>query len=121
MLICICNGQVVNKVVVIMFFFKLKVVIVNVLKEEGFIEDFKVEGDIKFELEFIFKYFQGKVVVESIQCVSCSGLCIYKKKDELLKVMVGLGIVVVFIFKGVMIDCVVCQVGFGGEIICYVV
>lgn len=121
MLIRIRNGQVANKVAVIMFFFKLKVVIVNVLKEEGFIEDFKVEGDIKFELEFILKYFQGKVVVESIQRVSRLGLRIYKRKDELSKVMAGLGIVVVFIFKGVMIDRVARQVGFGGEIICYVV
>lgn len=35
--------------------------------------------------------------------------------------MGGLGVVVVFIFKGLMLDCVVCKVGFGGEIICYVV
>ncbi|MDU1436777.1 MAG: 30S ribosomal protein S8 [Citrobacter freundii] len=49
---------------------KLKVAIANVLKEEGFIEDFKVEGDTKPELELTLKYFQGKAVVESIQRVS---------------------------------------------------
>lgn len=44
--------------------------IANVLKEEGFIEDFKVEGDTKPELELTLKYFRGKAVVESIQRVS---------------------------------------------------
>ena len=55
------------------------------LKEEGFIEDFKVEGDTKPELELTLKYFQGKAVVESIQRVSRPGLRIYKRKDELPK------------------------------------
>ncbi len=58
---------------------KLKVAIANVLKEEGFIEDFKVEGDTKPELE-LTQVFPGKAVVESIQRVSRPGLRIYKKK-----------------------------------------
>lgn len=54
--------------------------IANVLKEEGFIEDFKIEGDAKPVLELVLKYFQGKAVVESIQRISRPGLRIYKKK-----------------------------------------
>ena len=99
---------------------KLKVAIANVLKEEGFIEDFKVEGDTKPELELTLKYFQGKAVVESIQRVSRPGLRIYKRKDELPKVMAGLGIAVVSTSKGVMTDRAARQAGLGGEIICYV-
>ena len=86
MLTRIRNGQAANKAAVTMPSSKLKVAIANVLKEEGFIEDFKVEGDTKPELELTLKYFQGKAVVESIQRVSRPGLRIYKKKDELPKV-----------------------------------
>lgn len=80
MLTRIRNGQAANKVAVTMPSAKLKVAIANVLKEEGFIEDFKVEGDTKPELELTLKYFQGKAVVESIQRVSRLCLRIYKKK-----------------------------------------
>jgi small subunit ribosomal protein S8 len=66
MLTRIRNGQAANKAAVTMPSSKLKVAIANVLKEEGFIEDFKVEGDTKPELELTLKYFQGKAVVESI-------------------------------------------------------
>lgn len=70
MLTRIRNGQAANKAAVTMPSSKLKVAIANVLKEEGFIEDFKVEGDTKPELELTLKYFEGKAVVESIQRVS---------------------------------------------------
>ena len=63
---------------------------------------------------------QGKAVVESIQRVSRPGLRIYKRKDELPKVMAGLGIAVVSTSKGVMTDRAARQAGLGGEIICYV-
>ena len=120
MLTRIRNGQAANKAAVTMPSSKLKVAIVNVLKEEGFIEDFKVEGDTKPELELTLKYFQGKAVVESIQRVSRPGLRIYKRKDELPKVMAGLGIAGVSTSKGVMTDRAARQAGLGGEIICYV-
>ena len=115
MLTRIRNGQAANKAAVTMPSSKLKVAIANVLKEEGFIEDFKVEGDTKPELELTLKYFQGKAVVESIQRVSRPGLRIYKRKDELPKVMAG-----VSTSKGVMNDRAARQAGLGGEIICYV-
>lgn len=66
------------------------------------------------------KYFEGKVVIEEIKCVSWLGLCIYKLNDFIFKVMGGLGVVIVFIDRGVMIDWVVCVVGVGGEVFCYV-
>lgn len=103
MLTRIRNGQAANKAAVTMPSSKLKVAIANVLKEEGFIEDFKVEGDTKPELELTLKYFGGKAVVKAFS-VSAASLRIYKRKDELPKVMAGLGIAVVSTSKGVMTD-----------------
>jgi small subunit ribosomal protein S8 len=120
MLTRIRNGQAANKVAVTMPSSKLKMAIANVLKKEGYIKEFKIEGDTKPELELVLKYYQGKSVVESIQRISRPGLRIYKKKDELPKVMAGMGIAVISTSKGVMTDRTARQAGLGGEIICYV-
>ena len=120
MLTRIRNGQAANKVAINMPSSKLKVAIANVLAAEGYIESVKVLEGVKPELEITLKYFQGKPVVESIQRVSRPGLRIYKRKDELPKVMGGLGIAVVSTSKGVMTDRAARQAGLGGEIICYV-
>ena len=120
MLTRIRNGQAANKVAINMPSSKLKVAIANVLAAEGYIESVKVLEGAKHELEITLKYFQGKPVVESIQRVSRPGLRIYKRKDELPKVMGGLGVAVISTSKGVMTDRAARQAGLGGEIICYV-
>lgn len=120
MLTRIRNGQAANKVAITMPSSKLKVAIANVLAEEGYVENVKVLEGVKPELEITLKYFQNKPVVESIQRVSRPGLRIYKRKDELPKVMGGLGIAIVSTSKGVMTDRAARQAGLGGEIICYV-
>mgnify|MGYP000864189055 FL=1 len=120
MLTRIRNGQTANKVAISMPSSKLKVAIANVLAAEGYIESVKVLEGAKPELEITLKYFQGKPVVESIQRVSRPGLRIYKRKDELPKVMGGLGVAVISTSKGVMTDRAARQAGLGGEIICYV-
>lgn len=120
MLTRIRNGQAANKVVINMPSSKLKVAIANVLAEEGYIENVKVLEGVKPEMEITLKYFQGKPVVESIQRVSRPGLRIYKRKDELPKVMGGLGVAVISTSKGVMTDRAARQAGLGGEVICYV-
>ena len=120
MLTRIRNGQAANKVAINMPSSKLKVAIANVLAAEGYIESVKVLEGAKPELEITLKYFQGKPVVESIQRVSRPGLRIYKRKDELPKVMGGLGFAVISTSKGVMTDRAARQAGLGGEIICYV-
>ena len=120
MLTRIRNGQSAAKVSVAMPSSKQKVAIAKLLKEEGFIADYKVSGDVKAELEVELKYFQGKPVVELIQRVSRPGLRIYKKRGELPKIMNGLGIAVVSTSKGVMTDRAARKAGMGGEIICYV-
>ena len=120
MLTRIRNGQAANKVAINMPSSKLKVAIANVLAAEGYLESVKVLEGAKPELEITLKYFQGKPVVESIQRVSRPGLRIYKRKDELPKVMGGLGVAVISTSKGVMSDRAARQAGLGGEIICYV-
>ena len=120
MLTRIRNGQAANKVAINMPSSNLKVAIANVLAAEGYIESVKVLEGAKPELEITLKYFQGKPVVESIQRVSRPGLRIYKRKDELPKVMGGLGVAVISTSKGVMTDRAARQAGLGGEIICYV-
>ena len=120
MLTRIRNGQAANKVSVKMPSAKLKVAIAKLLKAEGYITDYAVAGEAKPELEITLKYFQGKPVVETIQRVSRPGLRIYKGKDELPKVMGGLGVAIVSTSKGLMTDRAARLAGMGGEVICYV-
>jgi small subunit ribosomal protein S8 len=120
MLTRIRNGQAAAKVSVAMPSSKQKVAIAQLLKEEGYIADYKVSSDVKAELEVELKYFQDKPVVELIQRVSRPGLRIYKKRGDLPKIMNGLGIAVVSTSKGVMTDRAARKAGMGGEIICYV-
>lgn len=120
MLTRIRNGQAANKVSVKMPSAKLKIAIAKLLKDEGFITDYAVTGEVKSELEITLKYFQGQPVVETIQRVSRPGLRIYKGKNELPKVMGGLGVAVVSTSKGLMTDRAARQAGMGGEVICYV-
>lgn len=114
------NGQSATKVAVTMPSSKLKVAIAELLKKEGYIADYKVEDGAKAQLEVSLKYFQGAAVVESIQRVSRPGLRIYKKKDELPRVMGGLGIAIVSTSKGLMTDRAARKAGMSGEIIGYV-
>jgi small subunit ribosomal protein S8 len=114
------NGQQAKKVSVSMPSSKLKVAVAKLLKEEGFITDFAVAGEAKPELSVELKYFEGKAVIESIQRVSRPGLRIYKKRDELPKVMGGLGIAIVSTSKGLMTDRAARSAGIGGEIIGFV-
>jgi|TARA_B110000211_G_scaffold116033_1_gene134384 small subunit ribosomal protein S8 len=114
------NGQMAEKVSVVMPSSKLRVAICEVLKSEGYITDFAASGDVKPVLEVTLKYFEGKQVIDTIERVSRPGLRIYKKKDELPKVMGGLGVAIVSTSKGVMTDRAARNAGMGGEIIGYV-
>ncbi|ACA88926.1 MULTISPECIES: 30S ribosomal protein S8 [Shewanella] len=120
MLTRIRNGQAAKHVSVTMPSAKLKIAIAKTLKEEGYITDYAVADEAKPVLEITLKYFQGQPVVETIQRVSRPGLRIYKGKDELPKVMGGLGVAIVSTSKGLMTDRTARQNGMGGEVICYV-
>jgi len=114
------NGQMAGRVSVTMPSSKLRVAIANVLKDEGYVAAVSVSGDVKPVLEITLKYFEGKKVIGSIERVSRPGLRIYKKKDELPKVLGGLGVAIVSTSKGVMTDRAARKAGMGGEIIGYV-
>ena len=120
MLTRIRNGQSANKADVAMPASKTKQSIAQVLKDEGYITDFSVSEDAKPELTVSLKYFDGKSVIESINRMSRPGLRVYKNKDELPKVLNGLGIVIVSTSKGMMTDRAARAAGIGGELICSV-
>jgi len=121
MLTRIRNAQGVQKTAVSMPSSKLKVAIANVLKDEGYIEDFAVttEGG-KAELQIGLKYYTGRPVIERLERVSRPGLRIYKGKDDIPQVMNGLGVAIISTPQGVMTDRKARATGVGGEVICYV-
>ena len=122
MLTRIRNAQSTNKVTVSMPNSKVKVGIASVLKDEGFINDFRVnENDGKPELEVTLKYFEGRGVIDSLKRASRPGLRIYRSKDELPRVMDGLGIAIISTSGGFMTDAAARAAGHGGEVVCYVV
>lgn len=121
MLTRIRNGLGAGKTDVVMPSSKVKKAIAGVLKNEGYVSDFSVQDiDGKPVLKVALKYYQGKPVIEHIKRVSRPGLRIYKGKDELPRVMGGLGIAIVSTSAGVMTDRAARKAGHGGEILCEV-
>lgn len=121
MLTRIRNGQMAEKLGVTMPSSKLKEAIAQVLKDEGYIEGFAVRKDGgKSELDIELKYYAGRPVIERIERVSRPGLRIYRGRQDLPKVMNGLGIAIVSTPKGVMTDRKARSVNVGGEVLCIV-
>jgi len=122
MLVRIKNAAAVGKPTVKMPSSKIKVAIAGVLKDEGYIGDSRVTdlGGGKAELEIVLKYYQGRPVIEKLQRFSRSGLRQYRGKDELPKVLGGLGISIVSTSKGIMTDSQARHQGVGGEVLCFV-
>ena len=121
MLTRVRNAQKANKVSVEMPASNQKANIAAVLKEEGYISDFKVSDDALRKLVIELKYYQGKPVIETIKRISKPGLRIFKSKDQLPSINGGLGIAIISTSKGVMTDRQARAAGFGGEVICSVV
>jgi small subunit ribosomal protein S8 len=120
MLTRIRNAGSALKEVVAMPSSKIKVSIAKVLKDEGYIEDYKTTGDKKPELCVTLKYYAGKPVIEKIERISRPGLRIYRGCNELPTVMNGLGIAIVSTPQGVITDRKARQLKVGGEVICVV-
>lgn len=121
MLTRIRNGQQAEKVSVSMPSSKLKKAIAQVLKDEGYIEDYRV-NDVNGlpQMEVVLKYYSGRPVIEKIERVSRPGLRIYKGRGDLPRVMNGLGVAVVSTSRGVMTDRKARSIGVGGEVLCVV-
>ena len=121
MLTRIRNAQMVEQAVVAMPSSKVKLAIARVLQDEGYIDAFKVSSDVvKPVLEIALKYYAGRPVIEKIERVSKPGLRIYKSKDDIPRVMNGLGIAIVSTSHGVMTDRKARASGVGGEVLCIV-
>jgi small subunit ribosomal protein S8 len=121
MLTRIRNAQLANKAMVVMPSSKVKIAIVKVLKDEGFVEDFTVyENAGKPALEISLKYYAGRPVIERIDRVSKPGLRIYRGANDIPRVMNGLGVAIVSTPKGVMTDRKARASNMGGEVLCIV-
>ena len=121
MLTRIRNAQMVEKVSVTMPSSKVKVAIAQVLKDEGYIDDFAVKAEgAKSELNIALKYYAGRPVIERLERVSKPGLRVYRGRNDIPTVMTGLGVAIVSTPKGVMTDRKARATGVGGEVICYV-
>ncbi len=121
MLTRIRNAQMVGHLHVGMPHSRLKVSIAQVLKDEGYVEDFAVRdnGGHK-ELRIGLKYYAGRPVIERIERISKPGLRVYKGRDDLPRVMNGLGVAIVSTPQGVMTDRKARATGVGGEVLCIV-
>jgi small subunit ribosomal protein S8 len=115
------NGQMAGKTEVAAPASRLKLALAKVLKEEGYIEDFVVadQGE-KPTVTVRLKYYQGRPVIERLERVSRPGLRVYKAKDELPKVLGGMGVAIISTSRGLMTDREARAAGHGGEVLCIV-
>ena len=121
MLTRIRNGQKARKVTVTMPASTAKEAVAKVLKDEGYIVGYSTDGvGSKKELSVELKYFNGVPVIETIQRSSRPGLRIYRGKEDLPKVLGGLGVAIVSTSAGVMSDRQAREKGVGGEVLCIV-
>ena len=100
----------------------LKCELAKILKEEGFIEDYKVEkDDVQGNILLTLKYGQNKErVITGLKRISKPGLRVYAGKDELPTVLNGLGIAIISTSKGIMTDKEARKLSLGGEVVAYI-
>ena len=121
MLTRIRNAQTVGHAEVSMPASRLKSAIAKVLKDEGYIEDFAVRDEgPKRELRIGLKYYAGRPVIERLERVSKPGLRVYRGRDDIPRIMNGLGVAILSTSRGVMTDRKARADGVGGEILCIV-
>ena len=121
MLTRIRNGQKARKVSVSMPASNAKEAVAAVLKSEGYITGYSNDGEgATKQLVVELKYFDGVPVIEHIERTSKPGLRIYRGKEELPKVLGGLGVAIVSTSAGVMSDRQAREKGIGGEVLCVV-
>ena len=101
---------------------KMTLGIAEILKEEGYINDYKYEKNIKGDkLTLTLKYTDKKErVITGLKRISKSGLRVYAKSDEIPRVLNGLGIAIISTSKGLMTDKKAREAGLGGEVLAFV-
>ncbi|MEM8817137.1 MAG: 30S ribosomal protein S8 [Pseudomonadota bacterium] len=121
MLTRIRNGQKARKLSVTMPASKAKEAVAAVLLDEGYVAGFATDGEgAERALTVELKYFDGAPVIERIERASRPGLRIYRGKEDLPRVLGGLGVAIVSTSAGVMSDAKAREKGIGGEVICVV-
>ncbi len=121
MLTRIRNGLHAEKPSVSMPASKIKSSIAAVLKQEGYITDYKNAGEgATSSLDIELKYFQGEPVIEEINRISTPGCRVYSHSGDIPRVRDGLGVSLVSTSKGIMTDKAARESGVGGEILCTV-
>jgi small subunit ribosomal protein S8 len=121
MLTRIRNAQLVGHAEVTMPASRLKAAIAKVLKDEGYVDDFALrESGPHKQLAIALKYYAGRPVIERIERVSKPGLRVYKGRDDIPRVMNGLGVAILSTSRGVMTDRKARADGVGGEVLCIV-
>jgi len=121
MLTRIRNAQLIGHAEVLIPSSHLKASIAQVLKDEGYIDDFAVrEAHGRPELAISLKYYAGQPVIERIERVSKPGLRVYKGRNDIPRVMNGLGVAILSTSRGVMTDRKARDTGVGGEVLCIV-
>ena len=115
------NGQRSGKPEVGMPASRIQLALAKVLKEEGYIDDFAVvEDGAKPTLTVRLKYYQGRPVIDRLERVSRPGLRVYKGKDDLPRILGGMGVAIISTSRGVMTDREARAGGHGGEVLCIV-
>jgi small subunit ribosomal protein S8 len=99
---------------------KMKEAIAKVLKEEGFIADYSVEGDVKKTLTIELKYFKRQSVIEDLERVSKPSCRLYCGSKDIPRVKDGMGIAILSTPKGILSGSDAAKQNVGGEILCYV-
>ena len=102
---------------------KMSLAITQILKDEGYIEDYEIYDETKFKSILISLKYKGKLrepVISTIKRVSTPGLRVYKQSNNLPNVLGNLGIAILSTSKGVMTNQKARELGIGGEILCYI-
>ena len=115
------NAQTARKTEVTLASSRVKRAIVKVLKDEGYVGDFRVGDDAgKSTLTIELKYYEGRPVIDRLERVSRPGLRIYRGKNELPKVLGGLGIAIISTSQGLLTDRDAKAKSVGGEVLAYI-
>jgi small subunit ribosomal protein S8 len=111
------NGQKANKTIIKAIFSNLNANVCNVLKKEGYIEDYEVLGDKKKDLSITLKYFKGTPLINKIEKITKQGCRVYSQVNKIPKTIGGLGTTILSTSKGVMTDADARSQNIGGEVL----
>ena len=111
------NGQKANKVSVKAIFSKLNVNVCDVLKKEGYIENFEILGDVKKDISITLKYYKGSPLINKIEKITKQGCRVYSSAEEIPKTIGGLGTTILSTSMGVMSDSDAREKKVGGEVL----